>query len=126
MSRLFIANLLSLMKNKKTSFFNNECKDISIVFNLPNILNIFIKNIIFGNSKVFCLFCYCKFFYMTELALSVQEQIKKALDGRTQRWLSFEVRIPEYDLSKKINGLMPFTEEELSKIEERLSFKLER
>ena len=54
-------------------------------------------------------------------ALSVVEQIKKALDGRTQRWLSFEVRIPEPDLSKKFNGTMEWKDEELKAIEERLN-----
>jgi hypothetical protein len=63
---------------------------------------------------------------MTEQLISIVDQIKKAMDGRTQRWLSFEVRIPEYDLSRKMNGSMPFTEQELNKIQERLSFKLER
>ena len=56
--------------------------------------------------------------------LSIPEQIKKALDGRTQRWLSFEVRIPEPDLSKKFKGELEFKEEEIKSIEERLNFKI--
>lgn len=60
---------------------------------------------------------------MENVQVPIPEQIKKALDGRTQRWLSFEVRIAEQELSKKMNGSMPFTEEELKSIEERLNFK---
>ena len=62
---------------------------------------------------------------MEKTALSIPEQIKVALDGRTQRWLSFEVRIPEPELSKKMNGLSDFEPKELSAIEERLSFKFD-
>jgi len=46
------------------------------------------------------------------------------LDGRTQRWLSFEVKIAEPELSKKMKGHIDFTPEELAKIEERLNFKI--
>jgi hypothetical protein len=56
----------------------------------------------------------------------IGSQIKKALDGRTQRWLAFEVRIPEDYLSKKMKGTIEFTEEELGRIEERLNFKINR
>lgn len=56
--------------------------------------------------------------------LSISEQIKTALDGRTQRWLSFEVRIPEPDLSKKMQNKADFTENEIKSIEERLNFKI--
>ena len=63
---------------------------------------------------------------MKEANLSIPEQIRKALDGRTQRWLSFEARIPESDLSKKMNNELPFTEAELERIETRLDFKIIR
>lgn len=56
---------------------------------------------------------------------SIPEQVSIALDGRTQRWLSFEVRIPEQELSKKMNGIAEFTSEDLQKIEERLNFKFQ-
>lgn len=62
---------------------------------------------------------------MENLKLTIPEQVTKALDGRTQRWLSFEVRIPEPDLSKKMKGTLEFTQEELKKIEERLNFSFE-
>lgn len=58
--------------------------------------------------------------------MTIPEQIKKALDGRTQRWLSFEVRIAEQELSKKMKGTIDFTDEELKSIEERLNFKIDK
>lgn len=61
---------------------------------------------------------------MQQKTLSVPEQIKIALDGRPQRWLSFEVKIPESDLSKKMNGILSFTQEEIDKINTRLSAKI--
>ena len=60
---------------------------------------------------------------MENVALTIPEQIKVALDGRTQRWLSFEIRLAEDLLSKKMNGAVEFTEKELIAIEERLKFK---
>ena len=62
---------------------------------------------------------------MEKSKVTVPEQVTIALDGRTQRWLSFEIRIPEGDLSKKMNGLNEFTQEDLQKIEERLNYKFE-
>ena len=56
--------------------------------------------------------------------IPIPDQIKTALDGRTQRWLSFEVRIPEPELSKKMNGVLDFTSAEITAIEERLKFKI--
>ena len=61
---------------------------------------------------------------MAKVEVSIPEQIKTALDGRTQRWLSFEVRIAEPELSKKMNGALDFTEEEIAAIEARLNFKI--
>lgn len=63
---------------------------------------------------------------MKKNKLSIPEQVELALDGRTQRWLSFEVRIPETILSKKMNGIIEFTSDELKKIEERLKFRFEK
>lgn len=54
--------------------------------------------------------------------LTIPEQVAIALDGRTQRWLSFEVRIPEPELSKKLKGILEFTDEELDKISKRLNY----
>ena len=57
---------------------------------------------------------------------SIGEQIKEALDGRTQRWLSLKVAIPEIDVCKKINGNLKFSEDELLRIEQQLDFKISR
>jgi len=62
---------------------------------------------------------------MKKEKLSIPEQVKIALDGRTQRWLSFEIRIPEPELSQKMKGSIQFTEQELEKISNRLNFKFE-
>ena len=53
----------------------------------------------------------------------IASQIMTALDGRTKRWLSFEVRIAEQELSHKMKGTKPWKEGELEGIEERLNFK---
>jgi hypothetical protein len=58
--------------------------------------------------------------------LSVADQVKYALDGRTQRWLSFRAEIPESDLSKKMNGVLDFTEDEIKRINEILDCKIKK
>lgn len=63
---------------------------------------------------------------MEKTILSIPAQVELALDGRTQRWLSFEVRIPEADLSRKMNGGLEFTQEELERISARLDFKFKK
>lgn len=57
---------------------------------------------------------------------SIKEQLEVALDGRSQRWLSFEVRIAEAELSKKINGGMEFTDAELERINKRLGSSISK
>jgi hypothetical protein len=59
-----------------------------------------------------------------EVVLTIPEQVELALDGRTQRWLAFNTRIPETDLSKKMNGKLLFTQDELDKINELLKVKI--
>ena len=54
----------------------------------------------------------------TELRL--HERIKEALDGRTQRWLSLNAKIPESELSRKMQGKLLFTNLEISRINEAL------
>jgi len=56
--------------------------------------------------------------------ITIPEQVKKALDGRTQRWLSMEIRMPEDVLSKKMNGVDDFTQDDLDKINARLGTKV--
>ena len=59
-------------------------------------------------------------FLMKEKVITVQEQVEVALDGRTQRWLSLNARIPESELSKKMNGYLKFMEAEIARINEIL------
>lgn len=59
---------------------------------------------------------------MEKIMLSVPEQIKVALDGRTNRWLALEIKMPETELSKKMNEHIPFTKEEMEKISMRLDY----
>jgi hypothetical protein len=54
----------------------------------------------------------------TELRL--HERIKESLDGRTQRWLSLNAKIPESELSRKMQGKLLFTDAEISRINEAL------
>lgn len=46
----------------------------------------------------------------------IKRQVKKALDGRTFRWLAMKVSIHESDLSKKLSGDKLFTVAEINKI----------
>ena len=54
----------------------------------------------------------------TELRL--HERIKESLDGRTQRWLSLNAKIPESELSRKMQGKLLFTDAEITRINEAL------
>ena len=54
----------------------------------------------------------------TELRL--HERIKEALDGRTHRWLSLNAKIPESELSRKMQGKLLFTDAEITRINEAL------
>lgn len=56
---------------------------------------------------------------------TIPEQIKKALDGRSQRWLAMEIKIPESEMSKKINGKVAFSESEIAKINKRLNCNIQ-
>lgn len=55
---------------------------------------------------------------------TLPEQVKIALDGRTSRWLALEIRMPETELSKKLNGHVEFTEEEIKAINARLKSEI--
>jgi hypothetical protein len=52
--------------------------------------------------------------------LKLHERIKEALDGRTQRWLSLNAKIPESELSRKMQGKLLFTDAEVARISEAL------
>lgn len=58
---------------------------------------------------------------MDKTKTSTNEQITVALDGRSQRWLAFEIRMPETDLSKRMNNKVPWQQEEIDKINARLN-----
>ena len=57
--------------------------------------------------------------------LTTVEQIEIALDGRSQRWLAMEIKMPETDLSKRMNGKTFFKKEEIDKINARLNANIE-
>lgn len=61
-----------------------------------------------------------------KIIVSIPEQVEKALDGRTQRWLSLNARIHETELSKKMNGLVEFTEDEIARINEALKSDIKK
>jgi len=50
----------------------------------------------------------------------LHERIKESLDGRTQRWLSLNAKIPESELSRKMQGKLLFTDAEITRINEAL------
>lgn len=60
------------------------------------------------------------------IIISVPEQVRIALDGRTQRWLAMAIRMPETDLSKRMNGNVEFTDEELKSINVLLKAKIKK
>lgn len=53
--------------------------------------------------------------------LSIPDQIKVALDGRSQRWLCFNAKIAESELSRKMNGKDLFTAKEIQRINDLLN-----
>lgn len=53
------------------------------------------------------------------------KKIIKALDGRTQRWLSQKTDISDVDLSNRINGVFQFTQDQLDRINLILDLNLE-
>lgn len=48
--------------------------------------------------------------------LSTIEQIIKLMDGRTRRMFAMEVKIPEQEFSKKMNGRIFFSQKEINRI----------
>jgi hypothetical protein len=55
---------------------------------------------------------------------TIIQQIKEALDGRTQRWLSEKTAIPEDKLSNKMTGRTKFSKKDLGIINEVLNISL--
>lgn len=56
----------------------------------------------------------------SNIELRLHERIKEALDGRTQRWLSLNAKIPESELSRKMQGKLLFTDAEIIRINDVL------
>lgn len=63
---------------------------------------------------------------MDKVILSIPDQVKLALDGRTQRWLALNIKMPETDLSKRMNGLVEFSDEEIKSINQLLKSKIKK
>lgn len=63
---------------------------------------------------------------MDKTLVSVPDQVKAALDGRTQRWLALNIKMPETDLSKRMNGMVEFTEDEIKQINILLKSKIKK
>lgn len=61
---------------------------------------------------------------MEQTVLSIPDQVKIALDGRTQRWLALQIRVPESDVSRKMTGVIEFTEDEIKQINELLKVNI--
>lgn len=70
------------------------------------------------------LFTNQKNFMEIKTELRLHERIKEALDGRTQRWLSLNAKIPESELSRKMQGKLLFTDAEIARINEALKTDL--
>lgn len=62
----------------------------------------------------------------TKSKLPIGEQVKEALDGRTQRWLAREIGMTEDSLSRKMQGLLEFTDDEIESINVRLSSSIQK
>lgn len=58
--------------------------------------------------------------------IPVKDQITQALDGRTQRWLTKELGMKEDTFSKKMQGILNFTDEDIEKINNRLSSNIQK
>lgn len=62
----------------------------------------------------------------TKEKLSVIDQVKVALDGRTQRWLALEIKMPEDNMSKRMTGVVEFTQQEIDAINNRLKSNISK
>lgn len=58
---------------------------------------------------------------MNKKELTIPKQVEILLDGRTQRWLSMEIKMPETDLSKRMKGVVRFQQDEIDRINARLN-----
>lgn len=58
---------------------------------------------------------------MNKKELTIPKQVEILLDGRTQRWLAMEIKMPETDLSKRMKGFVKFQQDEIDRINTRLN-----
>ena len=58
---------------------------------------------------------------MNKQELPIPKQVEILLDGRTQRWLAMEIKMPESDLSKRMKGIVKFQQDEIDRINTRLN-----
>lgn len=58
---------------------------------------------------------------MNKKELPIPKQVEILLDGRTQRWLAMEIKMPETDLSKRMKGIVKFQQDEIDRINARLN-----
>lgn len=58
---------------------------------------------------------------MNKKELTIPKQVEILLDGRTQRWLAMEIKMPETDLSKRMKGVVKFQQDEIDRINARLN-----
>lgn len=72
-------------------------------------------------KKVILYFVQTKTKMMDKKELSIPKQVELLLDGRTQRWLAMEIKMPETDLSKRMKGIVKFNQNELDRINTRLN-----
>lgn len=84
--------------------------------------NLFRQIIYFFVSEKSFYFGFTKDF-MEKTLLPVKDQVKKGLDGRSQRWLCLQVGILESELSKKMKGMIDFSEDEIKRINELPAFQ---
>lgn len=63
---------------------------------------------------------------MKKVLLSIPDQVTQALDGRTQRWLSLKIQMPEDELSKRMNEKKEFSDEEIDQINLVLDAKIKK
>jgi hypothetical protein len=62
----------------------------------------------------------------TKSKLPIGEQIREALDGRSQRWLGQKLDLTDDYISRKMNGILEFTDEEIEMVNTILSLNLKK
>lgn len=58
--------------------------------------------------------------------LTIGDQIKAALDGRSQRWLGQKLDLTDDAISRRMNGILEFTEQEIEIVNELLSLNIKK